>query len=113
MSTTSISPSFSPTNTTADPSYAPTIAPTALVLNSSALVLGIGSGTFVIIVLAVAVAIVWAISYGCTDRPKFCSRFISSTIFGIIFITLVFIPRENKYQTPNNSMVISTVNFDI
>lgn len=49
--------------------------------------------------LTVILTSVWCLSDGCTIKPKFCSRFLSSILYAAVFITLVFAPREDKFVT--------------
>jgi hypothetical protein len=73
--------------------------------------MGIGAGTLTIIVLAVALAVVFCLSEGCERNDKTGSRVISSAIFGIIFLALIFAPREN--QTIDTTTTVTDSNSNV
>lgn len=81
------------------PTLIPTSAPTLETALPSSLVLGMGVGTFTIVVLSVALAIVWLVSIGCDSPRKAAWRIFSTIIYGVIFMTLVFAPREPQYPS--------------
>jgi hypothetical protein len=119
----SMIPTFSPTRTptrnptTFSPTFPPTISATAsptvipITFSKSSLVMGIGAGTLTIIVLAVALAVVFCLSEGCERNDKTGSRVISSAIFGIIFLALIFAPREN--QTIDTTTTVTDSNSNL
>ncbi|RYH13028.1 hypothetical protein EON65_36670 [archaeon] len=84
------------------PSAVPTVSPTFLSTIPddvpSTLVLGMGAGTFTIIVLSVVLAVIWGFSIACELKKKIAFRSISTVLYGVVFIILVFSPRESRYE---------------
>ena len=83
---------------TAFPTVSPTVLSTLPDDVPSTLVLGMGAGTFTIIVLSVALAVIWGFSVACELKKKIAFRSISTILYGVIFIILVFSPRESRYE---------------
>lgn len=94
--------------TTINPSAIPTIAPTVLSTLPddvpSTLVLGMGAGTFTIIVLSVVLSFIWGFSIACELKKKIAFRGISTLLYGVVFIILVFSPRESRFEENNEDL---------
>ena len=89
------------------PSLVPTYAPTLQDATPSSLVLGMGVGTFTIIVLSIALTIVWCLSMPCQLQSKLAWRAMSTTVFAVVFLILLFAPRESLYGNEGAEVEVS------
>ena len=77
------------------------------------LVLGtLGVGTFSIGFLFLLVALVWFLSYSCAPVVKSVWRIISTTIFFIVALILVYAPRTNMEENSSLEPDVSHCNFE-
>eukprot|EP01041_Mallomonas_annulata_P013332 gene13332-28244_t len=69
-----------------------------VVENAKSRILGIGIGTFTVGLLAIFTILIWIFSTGCTKFSKWSIRWLSTIIFVVIFMLLVFAERDSQYK---------------
>jgi hypothetical protein len=95
---------------------APTIAPTTSsddslnIEQSHTLVLGVmGVGTFLLVFFLVLLSLVWFLSYSCAPTIKSVWRAVSTSMFLITFLVLLYAPRNNRYENNNLEPPVSAL----
>ncbi len=94
-------------STTWNPSLQPTFVPTKADLMPSTLVLGMGVGTFTTIVMAVVLLFVFCLSGPCDVEKKLVWRILSVLVCTLVFLILLYAPREPLYETSEPLTTVS------
>ncbi len=94
-------------STTWNPSLQPTFVPTKADLMPSTLVLGMGVGTFTTIVMAVVLLFVFCLSGPCVVEKKLVWRIVSVLVCTLVFLILLYAPREPLYETSEPLTTVS------
>ena len=74
------------------------------------LIMGVlGVGTFVLGFLFLLVSLIWFLSYSCAPAIKSVWRAVSTAIFFIVALIMVYAPRTNRFENSSLEPDVSTV----